>query len=37
MPNDPIPLLIIFATLVFGATVLGAMRWFRPSGRARRR
>lgn len=37
MPNDPIPVLIIFAALVFGAAVLGVMRWFRPAGRGRRR
>lgn len=37
MPNDPTPLLIIFAALVFGAVVLGVMRWFRPAGRVRRR
>lgn len=37
MPNDPIPLWIIFAALVFGAGVPGVMRWLRPAARARRR
>jgi hypothetical protein len=37
MPNDLTPFLIIFCALVFGAAVLGVMRWYRPVGRARRR
>ena len=36
MPQDITPLLIVFGTFVFGATVLGIMRWLRPVGRARR-
>lgn len=37
MPNDLTPLLIIFAALAFGATVVAVMRWYRPGSRVRRR